>query len=84
MIRLLSQSVLIDCTGTVTMAFTGQSENVHILAGIFRMNNLYLVGIKPFCWSGTCWLPLGSSCQKQAKQCMLGYGWEIPPNMAVQ
>ena len=27
---------------TVTMAFTGQSGNLHIMAGIFSMYNLYL------------------------------------------
>ena len=30
--------------GTVTMAFTGQSENVHTTAEIFQSDNLYLAG----------------------------------------
>ena len=30
------------------MAFTGQSENVHILAGMFSLDILYLEGKCPF------------------------------------
>ena len=30
--------------GTVTMAFIGQSENLHIMTGMFPLNNLYLAG----------------------------------------
>ena len=37
---LLSQSVLTDCMGTVTIAFTSQSGNLHIMAGIFSWLNL--------------------------------------------
>ena len=33
--------------GTVIMTFTGQSENLHILAGMFQMDNLYLAGKTP-------------------------------------
>ena len=29
------------------MPFTGHSENVHIIAGLFSMNNLYLTGNSP-------------------------------------
>ena len=83
--------------GTVTMAFSGESENLHILTGTVPMNtvlpqtallsdilstdsygylsqsgtvmslfevelnNLYLAG-KALLWSGTCWLPLETSC----------------------
>ena len=32
---------------TVTMAFTGQSRKLYIMAGIFSMDNLYLVGKIP-------------------------------------
>ena len=32
------------CIGTAPMAVTGQSENVHVLAGIFSLDNLYLAG----------------------------------------
>ena len=32
---------------TVTMAFTGQSRNLHIKAGISSMHNLYLAGKPP-------------------------------------
>ena len=32
---------------TVTMAFGGQSRNVHIIAGISSMDNLYLAGKTP-------------------------------------
>ena len=54
------------------------------MAGIFSIDNIYLVGM---CWFGTCWLTfnLGISCQKQAKAVHAGiYEWEFPPNMAVQ
>ena len=33
--------------GTVTMAFTGQSKNVHILAGILSLDNKYQTGKTP-------------------------------------
>ena len=62
--------------GTVTMAFTGQSENLYIQAGIFSLDNLHLTG-KALCWSGTGWLTLGISCQKGEKQCTLGFWLEI-------
>ena len=47
--RLSSQSVVHNrlCMGTVTMAFTGQSRNLHIMAGTFSMDNLYLTGKPP-------------------------------------
>ena len=32
------------CIDTVMMAFTGQSENLHILAELFPLDNLYLEG----------------------------------------
>ena len=32
---------------TVTMAFTGQSRNLHIVAGMLSMDNLYLAGKTP-------------------------------------
>ena len=32
---------------TVTMAFTGQSINLHIMAGIISLDNLYLAGKAP-------------------------------------
>ena len=50
--RLLSQCVLTvrtDCAWAVTMAFTGQSENVHIivLAAVFFLNKPDLIGKTP-------------------------------------
>ena len=41
----------ISCTSiyiAVTMAFTGQSRNLHAMAGIFTLDNLYLAGKHPF------------------------------------
>ena len=32
---------------TVTMAFIGQSRNLHIMTGIFSMDDLYLAGKTP-------------------------------------
>ena len=32
---------------TVTMAFTGQSRNLHIMGRIFSLDNLYLAGKTP-------------------------------------
>ena len=59
---------------SVTMAFNGQSRNLHIMAGIFSLDNLYLAG-KPLCWSGTCWLTLrigkSSACWDMGGNCHL-------------
>ena len=51
---------------TVTMAFTGQSRNLHFMAGIFSLDNLCLAGKTPLL-VGDMLPTLGISCQKQAK-----------------
>ena len=46
---LSSQCVLTDCNEhSDKIAFTGQSENIHILAGMFPSNNLYVAGKKTY------------------------------------
>ena len=65
------------CMGKVTTSFTGQSENLHILAGICPLENLYLEGKTPY-RLGTGWLTLGISCRKQAKAMHAGIWVRIP------
>ena len=72
------------CIDTVMMAFTGQSENLHIFAELFPLDNLYLAGKNSFAGQGHAVLLWGHPARNKQKQCMLGYGWESPPNMAVQ
>ena len=36
-----------ECMCAVTMAFTGQSRNLHIMAGFLSKDNLYLAGKYP-------------------------------------
>ena len=67
---------------TVTIAFTGQYRNVHIMAGIFSMENLYLARKSPLL-VGYMVVDFGNILPEISKSNMLGYGWEFPPNMAV-
>ena len=58
------------CMSTVMMATAGQPPNLHNMAGLFSLDNLFCRE-NPFmvfcCWSGTWWLTLGMSCRKHAK-----------------
>ena len=56
-----ARSGLVRTKTVMTMAFTGQSRNLHIMAGIFSMDNLYLEGKTPLLVGDM----LVISCQKQ-------------------
>ena len=56
--------------GTVTMTFIGQSENVHILAGIFSLDNLYSTRKTPLLVRVNCGDILPETNNQE--QCMLG------------
>ena len=62
---------------------TGHSRNLHIFAEIFSMDKLYLAGKTPLL-VGDMLVNFGFlAARNKQKQCMLGSGWEFPPNMAV-
>ena len=56
--------------------------NLHIMTGIFSLDNIYLVGKTPLL-GGDMLVNLGDILPETSKS-MLGYRWEFPPNMAVQ
>ena len=64
---------------TVTRAFACRSKTLHIMVGIFSLDNLYLAG-KISALISELW---GHPTRNKQKQGMLGYGWEFPLYKAV-
>ena len=56
--------------------------NKNLRDGSLHMNVICMYG--KFCVWGHAGLLWGHPAKNKQKQCMLVYGWEFPPNMAVQ
>ena len=74
---------------TVTMAFTGQSRSLHIMAGIFLLDYIFLAG-NQLLVVGDNQVKFGDILPETSKSSASwdtgggGAGGEFPPNMAVQ
>ena len=55
------------CICTLRMAFTCQSRNLHIMAGIFSIDDLYIAGKTPLLVENMLVNFGDKSCQKQAE-----------------